>query len=87
MTDELGVSKVLVKENLSSGQLSRLRDEYAMAALTGMLAAYTPEQMRADVKRGDDPLKLTASAAYAFANAMLSEREKHRASPEHEGEG
>jgi hypothetical protein len=51
-----------------------LRDEMAMAALSGLLAATTSENIMADHRRGLDTAALTADAAYRFADAMLKAR-------------
>lgn len=44
----------------------RLRDEFAMAALTSMLSA--PQELR------DDRFQLAATLSYKFADAMMIER-------------
>jgi hypothetical protein len=47
----------------------RLRDEFAMAALTGILASNAGGGLHGP------PCALAAEAAYAFADAMLKQRE------------
>jgi hypothetical protein len=47
----------------------RTRDEFAMAALTGLLASNARGGLHGT------PFALAAEAAYAFADAMLKQRE------------
>jgi hypothetical protein len=50
-------------------KLERLRDEFAMAALTGMISAVDPKS------EGSQAIKPITEAAYDFADAMLKARE------------
>jgi len=52
-------------------QLVTLRDLFAAAALTGLLAMYAHPQYA-----GEPPLERSATSAYEYADAMLREREK-----------
>ena len=54
----------------------RLRDEFAMAALTGLLAAGFADTLRGPRSaRADAGYDGLASFAYALADAMLKQRE------------
>ena len=52
------------------------RDLFAMAALTGLLAATRPEHILADQRLGINPAEMAVKAAYQFADAMMAERAK-----------
>ncbi|MEO1240839.1 MAG: hypothetical protein AAFX54_02935 [Pseudomonadota bacterium] len=55
----------------------RLRDEFAMAALTGIISATHAETRQAQGSRRDvDWTAYYADAAYNVANAMLAARKK-----------
>lgn len=60
--------------------LARLRDEFAMAALTGWLAHQSPaSMMRLFDEAGDNilrPYQIIATDAYRMADAMLEARGK-----------
>ncbi len=53
----------------------RLRDEFAMAALTGLLAAHVSREEINNLVDGLSCSRWYAPAAYAIADAMLKQRE------------
>ena len=53
----------------------RARDEFAMAALTGLLAALVRRDEMNDLAEGIIGGRFYAGAAYAIADAMLKQRE------------
>lgn len=57
--------RVLVKETVEQIEAQLLRDEFAKAALTGLLSHY-----------GDRDEKYTTSICYHFADEVLKERSK-----------
>lgn len=67
-----------------NSEIDRLRDEFAMAALTGITAATsTPEGARVldsiQKETGLGIATINAKMAYSHANAMLEERKNHAA--------
>jgi hypothetical protein len=57
-------------EKQRAADAAALRDQFAAAALTGMLGGYD------DVHAGDYYRELVCRAAYAWADAMLRERDR-----------
>ena len=53
----------------------RLRDEFAMAALTGLLAAHVSREEINNLVDGLSCSRWYAPAAYTLADAMLKQRE------------
>lgn len=60
----------LVEPEISGRELPTLRDQFAMAALTGILAS------GAKGSASKDPHEVVSIAAYAVADAMITERER-----------
>lgn len=59
--------KLMILESGEINPIVTLRDQFAMAALTGMLT---------DTRNGDDHESEIACMAYAYADAMLEAREQ-----------
>lgn len=59
-------------EDMTEDEQGRLRDEFAMAALMGILA-----QIRHATRYNSDP-KEVSDAAFAYADAMLEARDRGR---------
>ena len=65
-----------INKFLLTKPIKELRDQFAMAALTGIISnAKTHEQICKMGNGLDKMTEITASAAYQYADAMLQQRE------------
>jgi hypothetical protein len=60
-------------EQLQEVEQRRLRDEFAMAALQGLISG--PNVEKGDCKTFDEIAQSVAKASYRFADAMMKQRE------------